>query len=126
MGLQLVHLKCRSATRWPTNARLNALAGGASKPRKRHRHRAKQRRDVVSPPVLQMVFSVRCYLEPKSGRVENALAYAKRNLDRPLKVEQLARAAHLSLPQFSRAFRAETGQSPAKAVERCASRPPAC
>src|SRR6266404_880845 len=30
----------------------------------------------------------------------------------------LADAAHLSPRQFSRAFRAETGQSPAKAVER--------
>jgi transcriptional regulator GlxA family with amidase domain len=34
-----------------------------------------------------------------------------------LSVEQLAEAAHLSARQFSRAFRAETGQSPAKAVE---------
>jgi transcriptional regulator GlxA family with amidase domain len=32
-------------------------------------------------------------------------------------VRQLADAAHLSPRQFSRAFRAETGQSPAKAVE---------
>jgi transcriptional regulator GlxA family with amidase domain len=34
-----------------------------------------------------------------------------------LTVKQLAEAAHLSPRQFSRAFRAETGQSPAKAVE---------
>jgi transcriptional regulator GlxA family with amidase domain len=33
-------------------------------------------------------------------------------------VEELANAAALSPRQFSRAFRAETGQSPAKAVER--------
>jgi transcriptional regulator GlxA family with amidase domain len=46
-----------------------------------------------------------------------ALAYAKRNLASPLTVKQLANAAHLSPRQFSRAFRAETGQSPAKAVE---------
>jgi transcriptional regulator GlxA family with amidase domain len=32
-------------------------------------------------------------------------------------VEQLADAARLSPRQFSRAFRAETGQSPAKAIE---------
>jgi transcriptional regulator GlxA family with amidase domain len=32
-------------------------------------------------------------------------------------VEQLAQAAHLSPRQFSRAFHAETGQSPAKAIE---------
>jgi transcriptional regulator GlxA family with amidase domain len=34
-----------------------------------------------------------------------------------LTVVELAKAAHLSPRQFSRAFRAETGQSPAKAVE---------
>jgi transcriptional regulator GlxA family with amidase domain len=55
--------------------------------------------------------------EPKSDRIQSALAYAKRNLASPLTVKQLANAAHLSPRQFSRAFRAETGQSPAKAVE---------
>ncbi|HEY1736497.1 MAG TPA: helix-turn-helix domain-containing protein, partial [Methylovirgula sp.] len=39
------------------------------------------------------------------------------HLDTPLTVPQLAEAAHLSPRQFSRAFHAETGQSPAKAVE---------
>jgi hypothetical protein len=34
-----------------------------------------------------------------------------------LTVDQLAEAAHLSPRQFSRAFRAETGPSPAKAIE---------
>jgi transcriptional regulator GlxA family with amidase domain len=56
-------------------------------------------------------------LEPKSDRIQNALAYAKKNLHTPLSVERLAEAANLSPRQFSRAFRAETGQSPAKAVE---------
>jgi len=56
-------------------------------------------------------------LEPKSDRIQSALAYAKSNLQTPLSVERLAEAAHLSPRQFSRAFRAETGQSPAKAVE---------
>jgi transcriptional regulator GlxA family with amidase domain len=45
------------------------------------------------------------------------LAYAKKNLHTPLSVERLAEEANLSPRQFSRAFRAETGQSPAKAVE---------
>jgi transcriptional regulator GlxA family with amidase domain len=35
-----------------------------------------------------------------------------------LSVERLAEAAHLSPRQFSRAFLAETGQSPARAVEK--------
>jgi transcriptional regulator GlxA family with amidase domain len=57
-------------------------------------------------------------LEPKSDRIQTALNYARSNLRSPLTVEQLAEAAHLSPRQFSRAFRAETGESPAKAVER--------
>jgi transcriptional regulator GlxA family with amidase domain len=65
----------------------------------------------------QSQFSVLLELEPKSDRIQSALAYAKRNLDKPLTVGQLAEAAHLSPRQFSRAFHAETGQSPAKAVE---------
>ena len=56
-------------------------------------------------------------IAPKSDRIQSALAYAKANLKTALSVEQLADAAHLSPRQFSRAFRAETGQSPAKAVE---------
>jgi transcriptional regulator GlxA family with amidase domain len=65
----------------------------------------------------QSQFSALLELEPKSDRIQSALAYAKRNLDKPLTVRQLAEAAHLSPRQFSRAFQAETGQSPAKAVE---------
>ena len=65
----------------------------------------------------QSQFSALLELEPKSDRIQSALAYAKRNLDKPLTVGQLAEAAHLSPRQFSRTFRAETGQSPAKAIE---------
>jgi transcriptional regulator GlxA family with amidase domain len=65
----------------------------------------------------QSQFSALLELEPKSDRIQRALEYAKRNLDTPLTVRQLAEAAHLSPRQFSRAFQAETGQSPAKAVE---------
>ena len=56
-------------------------------------------------------------LDAKSDRIQSALAYARRNLRAALTVEELAAAAHLSPRQFSRAFRTETGQSPAKAVE---------
>jgi transcriptional regulator GlxA family with amidase domain len=65
----------------------------------------------------QSQFSALLELEPKSDRIQSALAYAKGNLASPLTVVELAKAAHLSPRQFSRAFRAETGQSPAKAVE---------
>lgn len=56
-------------------------------------------------------------IAPKSDRVQNALLYAQQNLSTVISVEQLADAAHLSPRQFSRSFLAETGRSPAKAVE---------
>jgi transcriptional regulator GlxA family with amidase domain len=56
-------------------------------------------------------------LDAKSDRVQDALAFAKRSLREPLTVEQLAQAARLSPRQFTRVFRLETGQSPARAVE---------
>ena len=56
-------------------------------------------------------------LEPKSDRIQTVLTYAREHLDQALSVEQLAEVARLSPRQFSRAFRAETGQSPAKAIE---------
>ncbi|MFA8389938.1 GlxA family transcriptional regulator [Burkholderia ubonensis] len=57
-------------------------------------------------------------LAPKSDRIQNALNYARRNLGRSLTVEELAETVHLSPRQFSRVFTLETGQSPAKAIER--------
>lgn len=65
----------------------------------------------------QSQFSALLELEPKSDRIQSALTYAKSHLKSLLSVEELAAAANLSPRQFSRAFRAETGQSPAKAVE---------
>ncbi|MDB5975661.1 MAG: AraC family transcriptional regulator [Nevskia sp.] len=65
----------------------------------------------------QSQYSALLEMQPKSDRIQSALAYAKQNLHTPLSVDQLAEAAHLSTRQFSRAFRSETGQSPAKAVE---------
>ncbi|KQV66140.1 GlxA family transcriptional regulator [Rhizobium sp. Root1220] len=65
----------------------------------------------------QSQFSALLELEPKSDRIQKALAYARGNLKSELSVDELADAASLSPRQFSRAFRAETGRSPAKAVE---------
>jgi transcriptional regulator GlxA family with amidase domain len=65
----------------------------------------------------QSQFSAMLDLEPKSDRIQDALSYAKSHLREPLTVEQLADVAHLSPRQFSRAFRDETRQSPAKAIE---------
>ncbi|MET0312806.1 MAG: GlxA family transcriptional regulator [Hansschlegelia sp.] len=65
----------------------------------------------------QSQFSALLELEPRSDRIHKALAFARENLTAELSVEQLADVARLSPRQFSRAFRSETGQSPAKAVE---------
>ena len=65
----------------------------------------------------QLQFSALLELQPKSDRIQDSLAFAKKNLKSDLSVEVLAEAARLSPRQFSRAFRSETGQSPAKAVE---------
>jgi transcriptional regulator GlxA family with amidase domain len=65
----------------------------------------------------QSQFSTLLELSPKSDRIQAALNYARENLHKPLSVPDLAEAAHLSPRQFSRAFHAETGQSPAKAIE---------
>lgn len=65
----------------------------------------------------QSQFSALLELSPKSDRIQTALTYARDHLHKPLTVPELAEAAHLSPRQFSRAFHAETGQSPAKAIE---------
>jgi transcriptional regulator GlxA family with amidase domain len=65
----------------------------------------------------QSQFSTLLELEPKSDRIQRALDHARSNLKNILNIDELADAASLSPRQFSRAFRAETGQSPAKAVE---------
>jgi transcriptional regulator GlxA family with amidase domain len=69
-------------------------------------------------PGSQSQFSAMLALEPESDRVRHALAFARDHLGEKLPVERLAEAAHLSPRQFGRAFRAETGETPAKAVER--------
>ena len=56
-------------------------------------------------------------LSPKSDRIQNVLSFARKNLHRAVSVEELAESANLSPRQFTRVFTAETGQSPAKALE---------
>jgi len=56
-------------------------------------------------------------LAPKTDRIQKALEYARKNLAHSLRVDDLAKAANLSPRQFGRIFLAETGQSPAKAIE---------
>lgn len=69
-------------------------------------------------PGGQSQFSAMSQMDPESDRIRIALNFAREHLAEALPVERLADAARLSLRQFGRAFRRETGETPAKAVER--------
>ncbi|HEU4620199.1 MAG TPA: GlxA family transcriptional regulator [Gammaproteobacteria bacterium] len=69
-------------------------------------------------PGGQMQYSSLLDLDPGSDRIRRVLSFAREHLAKPLPVDQLAEVAHLSVRQFSRAFVAATGLTPAKAVER--------
>jgi transcriptional regulator GlxA family with amidase domain len=69
-------------------------------------------------PGGQSQFSAMSQMEPESDRIRAALSFAREHLAEALPVERLAEAASLSPRQFGRAFRRETGETPAKAVER--------
>ena len=66
----------------------------------------------------QSQFSEMLQMEPDTDRLRRALNYAREHLQERLSVERLAEAAHLGARQFSRLFLRETGETPAKAVER--------
>jgi transcriptional regulator GlxA family with amidase domain len=53
-----------------------------------------------------------------SGRFAELVEWMRAHLEEPLSVERLAAQAAMSPRNFARAFRAETGTTPAKAVER--------
>lgn len=66
----------------------------------------------------QSQFSSLAEMDGGSDRIRSALLYAKQNLQTPLSVEQLAGHVNWSPRHFSRAFRDQTGHSPAKAIEK--------
>ncbi|QOZ27787.1 GlxA family transcriptional regulator [Bradyrhizobium sp. CCBAU 51753] len=66
----------------------------------------------------QSQFSTLLELEPWSDRVRDALNFAREHLHEPLPVERMAAAARISARQFARLFLKETGDTPARAVER--------
>lgn len=66
----------------------------------------------------QSQFSPMSQMEPESDRIRMALGFVREHLHEPLPIERLADAVHLSPRQFGRAFRRETGETPARAVER--------
>jgi transcriptional regulator GlxA family with amidase domain len=69
-------------------------------------------------PGGQMQYSSLLDLDTGSDRIRSALTFAREHLAEQIPVERLAAVAHLSVRQFSRAFVAATGMTPAKAVER--------
>lgn len=66
----------------------------------------------------QSQFSSLLELKTPNGRFGPLLAWARENLDAPLTVEDMAEQAGMSSRHFTRAFIAETGTTPSKAVER--------
>jgi transcriptional regulator GlxA family with amidase domain len=66
----------------------------------------------------QSQFSSLLELKAPNGRFGALLAWAREHLDAPLTVEDMAEQAGMSSRHFTRAFIAETGTTPSKAVER--------
>jgi transcriptional regulator GlxA family with amidase domain len=66
----------------------------------------------------QSQFSSLLELKAPSGRFGPLLAWAREHLEAPLTVEDMAEQAGMSSRHFTRAFIAETGTTPSKAVER--------
>jgi transcriptional regulator GlxA family with amidase domain len=66
----------------------------------------------------QSQFSSLLELKAPTGRFGPLLTWARENLDSRLTVEDLAERAGMSARHFTRAFIAETGATPSKAIER--------
>jgi transcriptional regulator GlxA family with amidase domain len=66
----------------------------------------------------QSQFSAMLEMQPATDRLRRALDFARSHLHESLSVERLAESVHIGVRQFSRLFQRETGESPAKAVER--------
>lgn len=69
-------------------------------------------------PGGQSQFSALVELGGRSGRFAELMDWMRAHLGEPLTVERLAAEAAMSPRNFARAFTAETGTTPAKAVER--------
>ncbi len=66
----------------------------------------------------QSQFSSLLELKAPTGRFGELLTWARENLDARLTVDDLAERAGMSARHFARAFAAETGTTPSKAIER--------
>ena len=66
----------------------------------------------------QSQFSTMLELEPPAGRIKDVLIFAREHLGERLSIDRLADVACISPRQFARLFVAETGETPARAIER--------
>lgn len=66
----------------------------------------------------QSQFSPALQMEPETVRIKKVMEYAREHLQDTLDIGQLADIACLSPRQFTRLFKAETGETPARAIER--------
>jgi transcriptional regulator GlxA family with amidase domain len=66
----------------------------------------------------QSQFAAAVDLAPTNNRISAAIGYARDHIAEALTLEDLAEAVGMSRRQFSRAFRAQTGTTPARVVER--------
>lgn len=66
----------------------------------------------------QSQFSPMSLMDPETDRMRMALSFMRDHLHEPLSIERIAEAVNLSPRQFGRNFRRETGETPARAVER--------
>jgi len=66
----------------------------------------------------QSQFSTMLELEPAAGRIKDVLIFAREHLGERLSIARLAEVACISPRQFARLFLAETGETPARAIER--------
>src|SRR5439155_11232025 len=69
-------------------------------------------------PGGQSQFSALLEMDRGESRFADLIGWARERLGEPLTVERLAGQAAMSPRNFARAFAAETGSTPAKAVER--------
>ena len=65
----------------------------------------------------QSQFSALLELKSPTGRFGTLMAWVREHISHPLTVEELAGRADMSTRHFARAFAAETGLTPSKAVE---------
>lgn len=66
----------------------------------------------------QSQFSAMLELEPRASRIKDVLIYVREHLRERLPIARLADVACISPRQFARLFLAETGETPARAIER--------